>query len=90
VARRSYRERISQRWLLLGTKAHLPDWGLKNREDVMDQITRCPLCGKQMNPVITISGCTDLQCISCDDPAAKWAESPLTVPEMPIATEPEE
>ncbi len=38
----------------------------------MDQITRCPLCGKQMNPVITISGCTDLQCISCDDPAAKW------------------
>ena len=56
----------------------------------MDQITRCPLCGKQMNPVITISGCTDLQCISCDDPAAKWAESPLTVPEMPIATEPEE
>jgi hypothetical protein len=44
----------------------------------MDQITRCPKCGKRRVPVITISGRTDLQCISCDDPGAKWAESPLT------------
>lgn len=58
-----------------------------NREDVMHQITRCPKCGKRMIPVITISGRTDLQCISCDDPAVRWAESPLTAPEKPIATE---
>jgi tRNA(Ile2) C34 agmatinyltransferase TiaS len=44
----------------------------------MDRTTRCPKCGKRMVPVITISGRTDLQCISCDDPAVKWAESPLT------------
>jgi len=61
--------------------------GVKNREDVMDQITRCPKCGKRMIPVVTISGRTDLQCISCDDPAVKWAESPLTAPEKPVATE---
>jgi hypothetical protein len=53
----------------------------------MDQITRCPKCGKRVIPVVTISGRTDLQCISCDDPAVKWAESPLTAPEKPIATE---
>jgi hypothetical protein len=53
----------------------------------MDQITRCPKCGKRMIPVVTISGRTDLQCISCDDPAVRWAESPLTAPEKPIATE---
>jgi hypothetical protein len=36
---------------------------MKTREDVMDQITRCPKCGKRMIPVVTISGRTDLQCI---------------------------
>jgi hypothetical protein len=46
----------------------------------MDQ-TRCPKCGKRRVPVVTISGRTDLQCISCDDPAVKWTESPLTAPE---------
>jgi len=38
-------------------------------------------------PVVTISGRTDLQCISCDDPAVKSAESPLTAPESPIVLE---
>ena len=46
--------------------------------------TRCPKCGKRMIPVITISGRTDLQCISCDDPAVKWAESPLAAPDKPF------
>jgi hypothetical protein len=50
----------------------------------MDRTTRCPKCGKRMVPVVTISGRIDLQCISCDDPAVKWAESPLTAPEKPI------
>jgi hypothetical protein len=59
----------------------------KHWEDVMDQITRCPKCGKQTIPVVTICGRTDLQCISCDDPAVKWAESPLTAPEKPIVAE---
>ena len=54
----------------------------------MDRTTRCPKCGKRMLPVVTISGRTDLQCISCDDPAVKWAESPVTVPEKPIVLEP--
>ena len=58
-----------------------------NREDLMDKITRCQKCGKRMVPVVTLSGRTDLQCISCDDPAVKWAESPLTAPEKPIAAE---
>jgi hypothetical protein len=58
-----------------------------NREDLMDKITRCQKCGKRMVPVVTLSGRTDLQCISCDDPAVKWAESPLTAPETPIAAE---
>jgi hypothetical protein len=40
-----------------------------------------------MVAVVTISGRTDLQCISCDDPAVKWAESPLTAPEKPIVAE---
>jgi hypothetical protein len=62
--------------------------GCKNREDLMDRTTRCPKCGKRVVPVVTISGRTDLQCISCDDPAAKWAESPLTAPEKPIVAEP--
>jgi hypothetical protein len=31
---------------------------------------------KRVLPVVTISGRTDLQCISCDDPALKLAESP--------------
>jgi tRNA(Ile2) C34 agmatinyltransferase TiaS len=53
----------------------------------MDQATHCPKCGKRMVPVVTISGRTDFQCISCDDPAVKWAESPLTAPEKPIVPE---
>jgi hypothetical protein len=53
----------------------------------MDQTTGCPKCGKQMVLVVTISGRTDLQCIGCDDPAVKWAESPLTAPEKPIVVE---
>jgi hypothetical protein len=53
----------------------------------MERITRCAKCGKLLEPVVAISGRTELQCISCDDPAAKWAESPLTAPESPIAAE---
>jgi hypothetical protein len=54
----------------------------------MDPITRCLKCGKRRVPVVTWSGRTDLQCITCDDPALKWAESPLTAPEQPIIAEP--
>ena len=54
----------------------------------MERITRCARCGKLLEPVVAISGRTELQCISCDDPAAKWAEGPLTVPESPVAAEP--
>jgi hypothetical protein len=70
----------------------LSSWlGLKKSGGPMDQTmqgpvgqtTRCPKCGKRMVPIVTISG-TDLQCISWDDPAVKWAESPLTAPEKPI------
>jgi hypothetical protein len=50
----------------------------------MESTTRCPKCGKRVLPVVTISGRTDLQCISCDDPALKLAESPPTAPEKPI------
>src|SRR5258707_10529072 len=50
----------------------------------VDQTTRCAKCGKRMVPVVTFSGRPDLQCISCDDPAVKWAESPVTAPEKPI------
>jgi hypothetical protein len=50
----------------------------------MDLVTRCPKCGKRTAPVVTISGRTDFQCIGCDDPAVKWAESSLTAPEKPI------
>ncbi len=53
----------------------------------MDQITHCPKCGKRRVPVVTFSGRTDLQCISCDDPAAKWAESPPMALENPIVAE---
>jgi hypothetical protein len=53
----------------------------------MDDLTRCPRCGKRMVPVATLSGRTDLQCIICDDPAVKWAESPLTAPEKPVVVE---
>ena len=53
----------------------------------MDRVTRCPKCGKRMVPVVTISGRTELQCISCDDPAVKWAQSPLKVPDKPVAAE---
>jgi len=54
----------------------------------MNDLTRCPRCGKRMVPVVTLSGRTDLQCISCDDPAVKWAENSLTAPEKPIVAEP--
>ena len=61
---------------------------VKNREDLMDRIVRCPKCEKRMVPVVIISGRTDFQCISCDDPAVRWAESSLTAPEKPIVAEP--
>jgi hypothetical protein len=67
-----------------GTKLPVLSCGCKNREVLMDRITRCPKCGKRMVPVVTISGRTDFQCIGCDDPAVKWAESSPTVPEKPI------
>jgi len=54
----------------------------------MDRLTRCPKCGKRMVPVVTFSGRTDLQCISCDDPAVKWADSTPIAPEKPIVAEP--
>ena len=54
----------------------------------MESITRCAKCGKLLEAVVAISGRTELQCISCDDPAAKWAGSPLTAPEIPIVAEP--
>ena len=54
----------------------------------MDRITRCPRCGKQLVPVVMVSGRTDLQCISCDDPAARLAESLAIAPEKPIVAEP--
>ena len=60
----------------------------QNQEDLMGQTTRCPICGKRMVPVVTLCGRTDLQCISCDDPGAKWAESPHTAPEEPVVAEP--
>jgi hypothetical protein len=53
----------------------------------MDQTTRCKECGKRLVPVVTISGRTDLQCLSCDDPAVKWARSPLTTPVEPAELE---
>jgi hypothetical protein len=53
----------------------------------MDQTTRCPKCVKRMVAVVTVSGRTDLQCISCNDPAVKLAESPLAAPERPILPE---
>jgi len=56
-------------------------------QDLMDRITRCPQCGKQLVPVVTISGRTDLQCISCDDPAVKLVESLAIAPEKPIVPE---
>jgi tRNA(Ile2) C34 agmatinyltransferase TiaS len=62
--------------------------GEKIREDSMDKTTLCQKCGKRMVPVITFAGRTDLQCISCDDPAVRWAESPLTAPEQPTVPEP--
>ena len=61
--------------------------GVKIREGLMDRLTRCPKCGKRLVAVITISGRTDLQCISCDDPAVKWAESPRMAPEKPVVPE---
>jgi phage FluMu protein Com len=54
----------------------------------MERITRCAKCGKLLEPVVAISGRTELQCISCDDPAVKWAESPPTITASPIVAEP--
>lgn len=53
----------------------------------MNQITHCSKCGKRLVPIVTLSGRTDLQCISCDDPAVKWTESPLIAPEKPLVAE---
>jgi hypothetical protein len=53
----------------------------------MDRITRCSKCEKRMVSVVTLPGRTELQCISCDDPAVKWAQSPLTVPDKPVVAE---
>jgi tRNA(Ile2) C34 agmatinyltransferase TiaS len=53
----------------------------------MNQTTYCPKCGKRMVPVVTISGRTDFQCISCDDPALKSAEKSAYGPEKPIVLE---
>jgi phage FluMu protein Com len=53
----------------------------------MERITRCEKCGKLLEPVVAISGRTELECISCEDPAVKWAESPLTTTESPIVVE---
>jgi hypothetical protein len=52
----------------------------------MDHLTHCPRCGKRRVPVITLSGRTDLQCISCDDPAVSWSEGPFGPVEKPIVT----
>lgn len=54
----------------------------------MERVNRCPKCGKLLEPVVAISGRTELQCISCDDPVVKWAERPLTALEHSIAAEP--
>jgi hypothetical protein len=62
--------------------------GEKSGGTLMDRITHCSKCGKRRVPVITLCGRTDLQCISCDDPVVKWAESPLIAPEKPIVAEP--
>jgi hypothetical protein len=55
---------------------------------VTESMTRCAKCGKLLEPVVGISGRTELECISCDDPAVKLAEGPLTAPEKTIAVEP--
>jgi hypothetical protein len=55
--------------------------------DLVERITHCPKCGKRRVPVIILSGRTDLQCISCDDPVVKWAESPFIAPEKPVVAE---
>jgi hypothetical protein len=71
-----------------GSEFASPPQGRKNQGDnLMAQTTWCPKCGKRMVPVVTISGRTDLQCISCDDPALKSAESRPTAPEKPIELE---
>ena len=54
----------------------------------MERITRCAKCGKLLEPVVAISGRTELQCISCDDPAVRWAEGPPTIPESPDVAQP--
>ena len=53
----------------------------------MERITRCAKCGKLLEPVVAISGRTELECISCQDPAVKWAEGPITATESPIVVE---
>lgn len=54
----------------------------------MDRINRCAKCGKLLEPVVAISGRTELQCISCDDPAVTLADSPIAARETPIVAEP--
>jgi len=50
----------------------------------MDRTTGCPKCGKRNAPGSHHLRSHRPPCISCDDPAVKWAESPVTVPEKPI------
>ena len=57
------------------------------KEDLMDEVTRCTKCGKQKVPVFTLSGGTELQCICCDDPAVKLTQSPATAPDETVAVE---
>jgi hypothetical protein len=58
----------------------------------MDQVSRCPHCGKHLIPTPSESGRTELRCMFCEnlDPmelptARQWAESPLAEPTRAIA-----
>ena len=54
-------------------------------KDINGSDNRLPQMRKTTVPVVALTGRTDLQCISCDDPAVKWAESPPITSEKPIA-----
>ena len=69
-------------------KNSISELGATNGASVMERVTRCAKCGKLLEPVVAISGRTELQCISCDDPAVKMAERPPTAPESPDRAEP--
>ena len=50
----------------------------------MDRVTRCLHCGKRMVPVPSLTGRTELICITCEKAgrietaeAANWADRPL-------------